>query len=38
VAERFGSSHSGKVNPDLQEERDKLDFDKNEFTRLIYGT
>ena len=38
VAERFGSIQSRKVNPDLQEEREKLDFDKKEFTRLIYGT
>lgn len=34
---RYGSVKEGKVNPDLQEERDRKDFDQLELTKLIYG-
>jgi hypothetical protein len=33
----YGSIHERKVNPDLQEERDKCNFDQAELTKVIYG-
>lgn len=33
----YGSIREKKVNPDLQEERDKCNFDQKELTRIIYG-
>ena len=35
--EPFGSIRNKKVNPDLQEERDKIDFDQEELTKIIYN-
>jgi hypothetical protein len=34
---RYGSIREKKVNPDLQEERDKCNFDQKELTKIIYG-
>ena len=34
---QYGSLREKKVNGDLQEERDLLDFDQKELTHLIYG-
>ncbi len=34
----YGSIKERKVNPDLQEERAKINFDQAELTRLIYGS
>lgn len=36
-APRYGSIREKKVNPDLQEEREKRNFDQRELTQLIYG-
>lgn len=33
----YGSIREKKVNPDLQEERDKCNFDQSELTKVIYG-
>ncbi len=35
--EPYGSIADNKVNPDLEEERQKKDFDDVELTKLIYG-
>lgn len=33
----YGSIREKKVNPDLQEEREKCNFDQKELTKVIYG-